>query len=109
MLLDLGVHLVDQALVLFGSVTDVYAEIDSRRGAPAEDDVFVALRHASGTISHLHASAVTPSPGPRLRVQGTTGGFLVPHWIRRSGAARRGPARTRSTDGESQRNGSTAG
>jgi predicted dehydrogenase len=78
-LLDLGVHLVDQALVLFGSVTEVYAEIDSRRGAPAEDDVFIALRHASGTVSHLYASAVTPSPGPRLRVQGTTGGFLVPH------------------------------
>ena len=32
---------------------------------------------AGGTLSHLHASAVTPSIGPRLRVQGTTAGFLV--------------------------------
>ncbi len=76
-LLDLGSHLVDQALTLFGSGTHVYAEIDARRGTPAEDDVFIALRHASGTISHLHASAVTPSPGPRLRVQGTDAAFLV--------------------------------
>jgi scyllo-inositol 2-dehydrogenase (NADP+) len=76
-LLDLGSHLVDQALMLFGSVTHVYAEIEARRGTPAEDDVFIALRHASGTSSHLHASVVTPSPGPRLRVQGTAAAFLV--------------------------------
>jgi scyllo-inositol 2-dehydrogenase (NADP+) len=89
-LLDLGVHLVDQALALFGPVAEVYAEIDSRRGAPAEDDVFVALRHASGTISHLHASAVTPLPGPRLRVQGTNGGFLVSHLDPQEAALRAG-------------------
>lgn len=76
-LLDLGSHLVDQALVLFGPATHVYAELGNRRGDPGEDDAFVALRHASGTISHLWASAVAPSPGPRLRVQGTAGGFLV--------------------------------
>jgi scyllo-inositol 2-dehydrogenase (NADP+) len=89
-LLDLGVHLVDQALTLFGPVTEAYAEIDSRRGAPAEDDVFVALRHVGGTISHLHASAFTPSPGPRLRVQGTTGAFLVPHLDPQEAALRAG-------------------
>jgi predicted dehydrogenase len=90
MLLDLGVHLIDQAIELFGPATEVYAEIDSRRGAPAEDDVFVALHHASGTISHLHASAVAPSPGPRLRVQGTNGGFLVPHLDPQEAALRAG-------------------
>ena len=97
-LLDLGVHLVDQAMVLFGSVTEVYAEIDSRRGAPAEDDVFLALRHTSGTISHLHASAVTPSIGPRLRVQGTEGGFLVPNLDPQEAALRAG--RRPDTDAE---------
>jgi scyllo-inositol 2-dehydrogenase (NADP+) len=78
LLLDLGVHLVDQALTMFGPAADVYAEIDSRRGLAAEDDVFIAMRHRTGTISHLHASAVTPTPGPRLRVQGTAAGFVVP-------------------------------
>lgn len=89
-LLDLGVHLVDQALVLFGPVTEVYAEIESRRGAPAEDDVFIALRHATGTTSHLHASAVTPSIAPRLRVQGTEGGFLVQNLDPQEAALRAG-------------------
>lgn len=77
-LLDLGSHLVDQALTLFGPATHVYGEVAAYRGAPGDDDAFVALRHASGTVSHLHASAVTPAPGPRLRVQGSRAGLLVP-------------------------------
>jgi predicted dehydrogenase len=76
-LLDLGSHLVDQALVLFGPVTHVYAEVDARRGASGDDDAFLALRHASGVISHLRASAVTAAPGPRLRVLGTKAAFLL--------------------------------
>jgi scyllo-inositol 2-dehydrogenase (NADP+) len=77
-LLDLGSHLVDQALVLFGPVTDVYAEVDARRGAPSDDDAFLALRHVRGAISHLRASAITAAPGPRLRVLGTKAAFVVP-------------------------------
>jgi predicted dehydrogenase len=97
-LLDLGSHLVDQALTLFGPTTQVYAEIDSRRGAAGDDDVFIALRHASGTLSHLHASAVTPSAGPRLRVQGTAAGFLVPS-VDPQEAALRGGARPGAVEG----------
>ena len=77
LLLDLGSHLVDQALVLFGPASQVYAEIEARRGTAADDDVFIALRHAGGTLSHLWASAVAPAPGPRLRVQGSAAGFVV--------------------------------
>jgi scyllo-inositol 2-dehydrogenase (NADP+) len=76
-LLDLGTHLVDQALALFGHPSQVYAEIDARRGTPGDDDVFIALRHSGGTISHLWASAVAAVPAPRLRVQGSEAGFLV--------------------------------
>jgi predicted dehydrogenase len=76
-LLDLGVHLVDQALVLFGPVMQVYAEVDARRGAAGDDDAFVALRHVNGVISHLRASAITAAPGPRLRVLGTKAAFVV--------------------------------
>jgi len=76
-LLDLGAHLVDQAIVLFGPVTHVYAEIASVRGLAADDDAFVALRHAGGTISHLRASAVTAAPGPRLRVLGTKAAYVT--------------------------------
>ncbi len=76
-LLDLGVHLVDQALHRFGPVTHVYAEIAALRGTPADDDAFLALRHAGGVISHLRASAMTAAPGPRLRVLGTAGAYVV--------------------------------
>lgn len=76
-LLDLGVHLVDQALTLFGAVTHVYGEVGARRGG-SDDDVFVALRHASGVESHLWASAVAAAPGPRLRVLGSRAAFTVP-------------------------------
>jgi predicted dehydrogenase len=75
-LLDLGTHLVDQALALFGPVARVHAEVESRRGG-ADDDVFLALRHRDGTIAHLWASAVAGAPGPRLRVLGSRGAYRV--------------------------------
>jgi len=77
-LLDLGVHLVDQARSLFGSVTHVYGEVASRRGG-SDDDVFMMLEHGSGTLSHLWASAVAAAPGPRLRVLGSTAAYVVEH------------------------------
>jgi scyllo-inositol 2-dehydrogenase (NADP+) len=77
-LLDLGVHLVDQARSLLGPVTHVYGEVAARRGG-ADDDVFMALRHASGATSHLWASAVAAAPGPRLRVLGRDAAYVVEH------------------------------
>jgi scyllo-inositol 2-dehydrogenase (NADP+) len=77
-LLDLGSHLVDQALHRFGPATHVYAEVDSRRGLAGDDDVFIALTHAGGVISHLRASVVTAAPGPRLRVLGSEAALIVP-------------------------------
>jgi predicted dehydrogenase len=79
LLLDLGAHLVDQALTLFGPVARVYAEIDARRhGAQVDDDVFVALEHAGGVRSHLWMSALAPVGGRSLRVSGTRGGIETP-------------------------------
>jgi scyllo-inositol 2-dehydrogenase (NADP+) len=75
---DLGSHLVDQALTLFGPATGVYAEVDVRRpGAAVDDDAFIALTHASGVHSHLWMSAVTAQLGPRLRVLGNQGAYVV--------------------------------
>ena len=76
-LLDLGSHLVDQAIALFGPVGRIYAELDSRRGGVADDDVFLALEHRSGARSHLWASLVAAAPGPRLRVLGDRAGYIV--------------------------------
>ncbi|MFH9671325.1 Gfo/Idh/MocA family oxidoreductase [Streptomyces sp. NPDC017405] len=77
LLYDLGSHVVDQALVLFGPVTEVYAETDVRRpGAEADDDTFLALTHANGVRSHLHVSATTAQLGPRFRVLGSRAGYV---------------------------------
>jgi predicted dehydrogenase len=79
LLLDLGAHLVDQALTLFGPVARVYAEIDARRpGAQVDDDVFVALEHAGGVRSHLWMSVLAPLGGRSLRVSGTHGAIATP-------------------------------
>jgi predicted dehydrogenase len=73
---DFGSHLVDQALVLLGAVTSVYAEWRVRQSG-LDDDVFVALTHANGARSHLWGSWSQGAPGPRFRVTGTTGSYVV--------------------------------
>ena len=75
---DLGSHLVDQAMFLFGPVTEVYATADRRRpGVEVEDDAFIALTHTSGQRSTLWVSAVAADLGPRLRVLGSKGAYVV--------------------------------
>jgi scyllo-inositol 2-dehydrogenase (NADP+) len=77
LLLDLGSHLVDQAVQLFGPVRGLYAEVAARReGAVSDDDVFLALEHESGVQSHLWASAVAADPGPRFRVLGDRAAYV---------------------------------
>ncbi|MFD6426362.1 Gfo/Idh/MocA family oxidoreductase [Streptomyces sp. NPDC060198] len=77
LLFDLGSHIVDQALVLFGPAVRVYAESDARRpGAATDDDTFIAITHASGVRSHLYASATTAQLGPRFRVLGQQAGYV---------------------------------
>jgi predicted dehydrogenase len=75
-LADLGTHLVDQALVLFGRPTAVHAEVHTRRaGAVVDDDIFLALTFPGGIEAHLWASMACPIEGPRFRVLGTAAGF----------------------------------
>jgi predicted dehydrogenase len=76
LLFDLGAHLIDQAVLLFGPPNFVYAELDRRRaGVQVDDDSFVALEHASGVRSHLWMSAVAASAGPRMRVLGSMASY----------------------------------
>ncbi|HWD04548.1 MAG TPA: Gfo/Idh/MocA family oxidoreductase [Amycolatopsis sp.] len=76
LLYDLGAHIVDQALQLFGPVTQVYAEVDRRRaGAQVDDDVFIALHHETGVRSHLWSSALAATRNPRFRVLGNRATF----------------------------------
>jgi scyllo-inositol 2-dehydrogenase (NADP+) len=80
LLYDLGTHLIDQALHLFGPVADVYAELDRRRpGMQVADDVFLALTHASGVRSHLTATSLSAQPLARMRVLGSRAAYMKVH------------------------------
>jgi scyllo-inositol 2-dehydrogenase (NADP+) len=75
---DLGSHLVDQALHLFGPATLTAAELAILRpGAVSADDAFLSLLHANGTRSHLTMSRYATRSGPRFRVLGSTAGYMV--------------------------------
>jgi predicted dehydrogenase len=75
-MLDLGSHIIDQALDVFGPAVRVYADVRTLRdGAMAEDDVLVALEHGGGVRSHLWASLVAAAPGPRVKLLGLGGGY----------------------------------
>ncbi|MEI4280339.1 Gfo/Idh/MocA family oxidoreductase [Klenkia terrae] len=73
---DFGSHLVDQALVLLGPVGSVFARW-SLRESGLDDDVLVVLDHVSGARSVLGGSWRTGAPGPRFRVVGTAGSYVV--------------------------------
>ncbi|HEY2430553.1 MAG TPA: Gfo/Idh/MocA family oxidoreductase [Acidimicrobiales bacterium] len=74
-LYDLGSHLIDQILALFGWPSAVYAELAGRDG-PVDDDAFVALTFASGLVVHLWASTKAAALGPRFRVLGSEGAYV---------------------------------
>jgi predicted dehydrogenase len=75
---DLGSHLVDQALQLFGPATLTASELSTLRpGGVSPDDAFLSLLHDDGTRSHLTMSRYATRMGPRFRVLGSTAGYVV--------------------------------
>lgn len=74
--IDLGPHLLDQALQCFGQPDALYADIASLRDGGQADDWFACeLRYASGLRVHLSASTLAAHPGPRFVVHGTRGSY----------------------------------
>ena len=77
-LFDLGPHLVDQAVLLWGPVARVHAQLRTvRAGSPAEDDIELHLEHRSGVRSTLAAGQASAAAGPRFQVLGSAGGFVI--------------------------------
>lgn len=75
-LFDLGTHLIDQVLQLFGPATVIHSELRIRRpDEKADDDAFVVLQHESGVLSHLTMNMLCAQQGPRFRILGTAGAF----------------------------------
>jgi predicted dehydrogenase len=76
-LADLGAHLIDQSLVLFGPARRVWAQSDRRRpGSQVDDATFVAIDHLGGVRSRLWMSLIASHAGPRFRVRGQTGEYI---------------------------------
>lgn len=75
-LLDLQPHLISTAIDWFGKAELVTATVRSLRGG-ADDDSVLVLRHETGTMSYLSASAVVGAPGPRIRILGTKGALVI--------------------------------
>ncbi len=81
LLWDLGSHLIDQALALFGAPATVFARLACvRAGARVDDDTFVQLGFRGGPDVQLWMSLVAIEPGPRFRVTGL-GGLLESHGL----------------------------
>ena len=76
LLYDIGSHLIDQAVQLFGLPLQVYAEMERQRpGVQVDDDTFVALTFAHGVHAHLWMSVVARIAGPRMRLSGLRGTY----------------------------------
>jgi predicted dehydrogenase len=76
LLFDLGPHLIDQALVLFGAPESIYASVKQHRdGASAPDYVHLLLAYPDKEVV-LHASALCAIEPPRFSVHGTRGSYV---------------------------------
>ena len=75
-LYDLGSHLIDHALLLFGLPVEVAADVRTQREfAKAADSFDVALRYDELKVA-LKATMLAREPGPRFLLHGTEGSFV---------------------------------
>jgi len=74
-LLDLGTHLVDQALVLCGKPVAVSAEVRRERDGEGSDDAFTIRLRYAGCIITLGANALSAPAGARFHLRGTRGNY----------------------------------
>jgi scyllo-inositol 2-dehydrogenase (NADP+) len=73
---DLGPHLIDQALCLFGTPDWLQADVYTQRQGATVDDAF-DIRMGCGALRMvLSASCMVTSPAPRFLVHGTAGSFV---------------------------------
>jgi scyllo-inositol 2-dehydrogenase (NADP+) len=76
LLYDLGAHLIDQALVLFGLPQAVTADVTRQRAAARADDYFHVVLDYGRRRAVLHASVLVRDPGPRYLMHGDGGSFV---------------------------------
>jgi len=76
MLYDLGSHLIDQALHLFGWPKFVMADVFAQRENGETDDYFHVILGYDKLRVILHSGSIIPGHGPRFQVHGRKGSFM---------------------------------
>ena len=75
-LYDLGSHLIDQALVLFGEPDAIYAEVMTQRENGQTDDGFFVVLHYGEKRVYLRSGSFINSTYPRFEMHGVKGSFV---------------------------------
>jgi len=75
-LYDLGAHLIDQTLQLFGMPQAVTADIIAQRADAQVEDYFHLVLDYGHRRAVLHSATLVPGPGPHFTVHGDGGSFL---------------------------------
>jgi len=76
-LYDLGPHLIDQAIQLFGLPRTIWADVGVQRPGAIIDDYFHIVLNYEGPLRViLHSGSMVCQPGPRFLVHGTEGSFI---------------------------------
>jgi scyllo-inositol 2-dehydrogenase (NADP+) len=75
-LFDLGAHLIDQALTLFGMPDRILADVGTQRPDAQVDDWFHIVLGYGRMRAILHCGTVVCRPGPRFQLHGDGGSFL---------------------------------
>jgi scyllo-inositol 2-dehydrogenase (NADP+) len=76
LLYNLGSHMIDQALVLFGMPREVTAHLHSVRPSGRVNDWFDVRLHYPDLLVSLKASYLVREPGPRYLIHGESGSFV---------------------------------
>ena len=75
-LYDLGAHLIDQALCLFGEPKEVYADIQTQRQGSKIPDYFEVVLYYDGMKAILKAGMLVRENGPHFLLHGAEGSFI---------------------------------
>ena len=73
---DLGPHMIDQTLQLFGMPEAVSADIGIQRPDAAVDDYFDVTLHYGVMRACLRCSSLVAAPRPRFAIHGTNGSYI---------------------------------
>lgn len=75
-LLDLGTHIADQALALFGKPESISADVRCERDWSTVNDAFtIRLRYADGLAVILGANSLSLPAAPRFHLRGAKGNY----------------------------------